>query len=206
MTCEVTGLGYHPCNDAIPRTAQGRFEICLGAILTQNTAWRNVEKALQNIMRKDSLDAMSILNCEATALIAMIRPAGYFNQKAKSVQAIAEWFCAVDPLYQVQQQIPDRTQLLSVRGVGPETADSILLYAYSAPTFVVDAYTRRIFSSLEVVESTWSYEQIRSLFMRALPADVPLLQECHALIVEHAKRFFQKKQLRESKNLLGSTQ
>jgi endonuclease-3 related protein len=126
-----------------------------------------------------------------------IRPAGYFNQKARYLQALAEWFILNDrTLTRAKYSRPVldavRPELLKVRGVGRETADSILLYAYSLPTFVIDAYTRRVFAPLGVFDDTWSYEQVRALFESALAqasatATVEQWQESHALIVEHAR-------------------
>jgi endonuclease-3 related protein len=131
-------------------------------------------------------------------LRSTIRPAGYFNQKSGYLQAVAEWFIASDRRLcqgeRCRNQLESwRPRLLQVRGVGPETADSILLYAYALPTFVVDAYTRRVFERLALIAPEWNYERIRSLFEGALErqsvvATVRLWQEAHALIVEHAKR------------------
>jgi len=190
VICECEGRGYHPTQFNFPISEQGRFEICVGAILTQNTAWTNVEKAIQNLGANKLLNASRLLACEDETLAMLIRPAGYFNQKAKSLKAIAQWFMDVDCRFIEAQEIPDRKCLLSVRGIGPETADSILLYAFNVLTFVVDAYTRRIFEALSVIASEWTYEEIRSLFMRSIPADLQVYQEFHALIVEHAKHWY----------------
>lgn len=191
--------GYHPGQYNFPRTARGRFEIGCGAILTQNTAWSNVQKALAGLHAAQLLSAEGLLSTPEDALARIIRPAGYFNQKAKYLRALANWYLMMD---QKLVQLPKtranlgitRQQLLSVRGVGPETADCILLYAYAFPTFVVDAYTRRVFGRLGLFDETWNYEQIRELLSEALKrtnvgATVEQYQEAHALIVEHAKRY-----------------
>jgi endonuclease III related protein len=191
--------GYHPGQYNFPRTARGRFEICCGAILTQNTAWTNVQKALAGLRAAELLSAEGLLFTPEDTLAQVIRPAGYFNQKSKYLRALANWFIAAEEtlvkLPKTRQNLEiTRQQLLSVRGVGPETADCILLYAYAFPTFVVDAYTRRVFGRLRLFDETWNYEQIRELLGEAFKrtsvgATVEQYQEAHALIVEHAKRY-----------------
>jgi len=174
--------GYHPGDYSIPRDDFERFEICVGAILTQNTAWPNVEKALMNLDRAKALDAKAIIKIDEDKLKEAIRPAGYFNQKAKKLKIFAEFYLGL------KGKTPTREELLSVWGVGKETADSILLYAYHEPVFVVDAYTRRIFSLLGFFEKDADYDEIREMFEKALEKDFRIYQEYHALIVEHAKR------------------
>jgi endonuclease III related protein len=176
--------------------ADSPFEVAVGAILTQNTAWRNVEYALANLQKAEALTAPALLALPREQLQQLIRPAGFFRQKAERLQLLAAcllqqhagdlpgWLAG--PLPQV------RRQLLAMKGIGPETADSILLYAGHRPTFVVDAYTRRIFVRLGLLGGQESYEQIRALFMDHLAADAALFNEYHALIVEHAKSFCRK--------------
>ncbi len=176
----VYGLGA-------PRNPADVFEICTGAILTQNTAWKNVEKALLNLknfrcMSPEKINAMSI-----EKLGNAIRPAGYFNQKAKKLMLFSEFYITLEG------RTPTREELLSVWGIGSETADSMLLYAYNVPVFVVDTYTRRIFSHLGIVDKGATYDEIQSLFMENLEHDQRLFNEYHALIVEHAKRHYQKR-------------
>ncbi len=190
--------GYHPGQFDFPRTRRGRWEICCGAVLTQNTAWTNVRKALAGLRTADLVTPERLLAAPISAVSEVIRPAGYFNQKSGYLSAIAGWFIDNDrALAQVERSRivleTTRPGLLKVRGVGPETADSVLLYAYALPTFVVDAYTRRIFSRLEIIDDDWNYERIRTLFEAALEqgsvkATVEYWQQAHALIVEHAKR------------------
>lgn len=170
--------GYHPGDYSYPKTEKQQFEICIGAILTQNTAWQNVEKALVNLNVAGILSPEAILKTDSSKLAALIKPAGYFNQKAKKLKEFATFFIALNG------NAPSREQLLEVWGIGPETADSILLYAYKVPTFVVDAYTRRIFK----YDKSISYDQIKSDFEKSIPQDYKIYQEYHALIVEHAKR------------------
>jgi endonuclease III related protein len=190
---------YHPGQFDFPRTRKGRWEIACGAVLTQNTAWSNVERALDGLREANLLTPESVARCPGVALGSLIRPAGYFNQKARYLGAISRWFldcdrtlCQTEPSRALLELV--RPELLRVNGVGPETADSILLYAYRLPTFVVDAYTRRVFGRIGIVEPRATYEGIRSMFELALglpdvQACVQAWQEAHALIVEHAKRF-----------------
>jgi len=178
--------GYHPGDYSLPKDDHQIFEICVGAILTQNTAWPNVERALLNLRRLGALNPERILSLEEDKLRSAIRPAGYFNQKAKKLRTFSKFFLTL------KGRIPLREELLSVWGVGRETADSILLYAYRQPIFVVDAYTRRVFSRLNLIMHDWDYDKIRKEFERNLPRNFETYQEFHALIVEHAKRFCKK--------------
>jgi endonuclease III related protein len=168
---------YHKGDYSYPRTDSERFEICIGAILTQNTSWKNVEKALKNI---EGATAKSLLSMGQKKLAASIRSAGYYNQKAKKLLLFAKFYV------QLKGRIPTREQLLDLWGIGPETADSILLYAYNVPSFVVDAYTRRILVAKGIVSKDANYDEIKQLFEKSL-RDVREYQECHALLVEHAK-------------------
>ena len=174
--------GYHPGDYSFPRTDAERFEICLGAILTQNTNWMNVEKAIVNLSRLKALDAKRLLKLDEATIKDAIRPAGYYNQKTKKLRIFAEFY-----LTQKGKQ-PTREQLLELWGIGPETADSMLLYAYHVPVFVVDAYTKRLLISLKLANEKTTYEAMQRLFHDQLPADHELFNEYHALIVEHAKR------------------
>lgn len=167
---------YHPGDYSYPKNQKQVFEICVGAILTQNTAWKNVEKALLN--SRNYLDPKKILNLSQAKLAKLINSAGYFNQKAKKLRFFTEFFIDLDG------KAPTREELLGIWGIGPETADSILLYAYKVPTFVVDAYTKRVFPEFKDL----SYDAIKACFEEYLVSDYTLYQEYHALIVEHAKR------------------
>ncbi len=179
--------GYHPGDYSYPRTPSQRFEICMGAILTQNVSWRNAERAVAGLARLGATSPGRLLALDEDALRAAIRPAGHYNHKARKLRELASL------LARLAGRCPTRDELLGVWGVGEETADSILLYAYAQPSFVVDAYTRRIFANFGMVQERAAYAEVKGLFERSLPRDVALYQEYHALIVEHAKRHYAKK-------------
>lgn len=171
--------------------AESPFEVAVGAILTQNTAWTNVEYAIGNLKQAGVLDPEGLAGLAAEELEELIRPAGFFRQKASRLQNLARYLVknwngdmtalCHGPLAEA------RGRLLSLAGIGPETADSILLYAAARPSFVVDAYTRRIFRRIGLLQGNESYDEIRRLFMQHLPEDVPLYNEYHAQIVQLAK-------------------
>ncbi|PKL67852.1 MAG: endonuclease III [Methanobacteriales archaeon HGW-Methanobacteriales-1] len=179
--------GYHPENYYLPQTDNQRFEIMMGAILTQNTAWTSAEKAIANLHELGTINPEKILNMDLNDLKEAIRCAGFLNQKSVYIQEVAKFFIALEG------DIPTRKEILTVKGVGDETADSILLYAYKKPEFVVDTYTKRIFYHLGLIGENAKYHEVKKLFESNLPKEVPLFQEYHALIVEHAKRYYQKK-------------
>ena len=166
------------------------FEIMVGAILTQNTAWTNVEKAIANLKKAEALNVHSILELNEQTLAELIRPSGYFNVKAKRLKNYTNWFAKQGRLNKLKQQDDQllRQQLLSVNGIGPETADDILLYAFHRPIFVIDNYTRRLLKTLKIIKGDEPYEELRGLFESSLKPDVTLFQEYHALIVKHAKQ------------------
>ncbi len=165
------------------------FEIMVGAVLTQNTAWRNVERAIANLIAARAMSARRIVGLPHARLARLLRPAGYFNVKARRLRHFCEWLIALGGVVALGAvDTPAlRHDLLGVHGVGPETADDILLYALRRPVFVIDAYTRRLFSRLGLIKGDESYEDLRAGFEAALGADVPLYNEYHALIVRHAK-------------------
>jgi endonuclease-3 related protein len=165
------------------------FEIMVGAILTQNTAWSNVERAIANLTGAGALSADALLAVGEGQLAEWLRPSGYFNIKAKRLRNFCAWYRQQGGFESLSGWPTDalRVGLLSVNGVGPETADDMLLYAFERPVFVIDAYTRRIFSRLGLVAGDESYEAMRLGFERALGADVPLFNEYHALLVRHGK-------------------
>jgi len=173
--------GYHPGLQGAPRGPEERFEIAVGAVLTQNTAWRNVEAGRDGLLARSLLSPEAMSRCPRESLAAAIRGCGYHNQKARKLHVLADWFLSRG------RGRPDREQLLSLWGVGPETADSILLYAYGAPSFVVDAYTLRLLQRLEWLPASGRYAETQRLFLDHLPADGGLFNEYHALIVRHAK-------------------
>ncbi len=159
------------------------FEVMVGAVLTQNTAWINVEKAVEALYRARCLDALSVKNVHPKTLRSLIRPAGYYNQKAKKLKILARAF-------ETWQRPPTREVLLNLWGIGRETADSILLYAFEQPVFVVDAYTRRFltFHGHETLSEA-DADEIREFFETSLPQDPKLFNEYHALIVRWGKEY-----------------
>ncbi len=171
------------------------FEVMVGAVLTQNTAWENVERAIARLKAAGALDARVIVDSDPRRLAEWIRPAGYFNVKARRLQAFCAWYLERGGLEGLQGRPTEvlREDLLGVHGIGPETADDILLYALERPVFVIDAYTRRLFARLGLVEEDWSYERLRAWFENGLPREVPLFNEYHALIVRHAKEHCRKR-------------
>lgn len=169
------------------------FEVALGAILTQATAWRNVEKALDNLKTADVFTPEDIDKISQEDLEKLLTPSGYFRMKAKKVRAFIEHIIQRPMQEMFKQDVSElREELLSIYGVGPETADSIILYAAEKPSFVVDTYTYRLLSRLGWVEGRYHYERLRALFMDNLPEDVGLFNEYHALIVRHGARVCRK--------------
>jgi endonuclease-3 related protein len=173
------------------------FEVMVGAILTQNTAWQNVAQAIGNLEREGLLHANALLHSQPERVKALIAPAGYYNVKYERLMGLLRYLASYGLDLEELRSLPldqVRDELLAVRGVGPETADSILLYALERPVFVVDAYTRRLFSRLghEWMEKA-SYDEVQGFFMEALPQDAALYNEFHALIVVHCKDTCKKK-------------
>ncbi|HSP55698.1 MAG TPA: endonuclease [Dehalococcoidia bacterium] len=167
------------------------FEVIVGAILTQSAAWTNVEKALANLKAAGALSPQGLHGLSEGEIARLIRPSGYFNAKARKLMAFVEMLHVqfrgdLERLLTLPRD-DLRALLLSTHGIGPETADSIVLYAAGQASFVIDAYTRRMFSRMGVTPSHDSYEGWRALFLDALPADAPMFNEYHALIVAHGK-------------------
>lgn len=169
------------------------FEVMVGAVLTQNTAWSNVERAIANLKRADALTCRAMHDLGDAALAELIRPAGYFNVKARRLKALCRFLAgrgvadAPERLAGQDEMAELRAALLGVHGVGEETADSILLYALDLPSFVVDAYTRRAFGRLGTLGDEESYAQVKRLFETNLARDTRLYNEYHALIVRLGK-------------------
>jgi len=181
--------------------ADSPFEVMVGAILTQNTAWLNVERALDNLKHANVLTPQKIIESNHDALAQWLKPSGYFNIKAKRLKQFCEWYVEQNEYAGLKQNhsIKLREMLLSVNGVGPETADDILLYAFNRKIFVIDAYTRRIFSRLDLVDASLDYEALRSVFETELESEsAALFNEYHALIVLHAKEVCKKKPVCEA--------
>lgn len=167
--------------------AKTPFEVVIGAVLTQNTSWKNVERAIMNLEKAGRLSLGGVLGCKDLA--ELIHPSGYYNVKAQRLTSLCEWIEDSGGL-EAMFDLPIgelRVRLISVKGIGEETADSIILYAAKKPTFVIDAYTRRIMSRIGLIAGGESYSEIQRLFMRNLPKDVRLFNEYHALLVELGK-------------------
>ncbi len=163
------------------------FEVMVGAILTQAAAWRNVEKAIANLKSAGVLSPSALRHLELSELAGLIHPCGYYNTKSKKLQHLARWLgeSYQDDLTRLRAAdvAALRRQLLSVWGIGPETADSILLYAAEKPVFVIDAYTRRIITRIGLAPAGESYADYQAIFMDSLPVDAMLFNEYHALLV-----------------------
>ncbi len=175
------------------------FEICVGAILTQNTNWQNVEKAIHNLKARKVLNPKALYNLPIKELARLIKPSGYFNIKAKRLRHFLELLVTQNggslkkvftgEMYEI------RKRLLEVNGIGPETADSMLLYAGNFPIFVIDAYTKRIFFRLGFCDKDVSYHNLQLFFMNNLSLNVPLYNEYHALLVMLGKHYCKPKPL-----------
>lgn len=179
-----------------PRGKEDFFEISIGAILTQNIAWKNVDYALGTLKRNGLLDPESLCKIRAERLARLIRPTGYYNQKAKKIKHFLAWYGTRGwnySLIKTLDAIRLRDELLAVHGIGPETADSILLYALNRPVFVVDAYTRRIFKRIGALSGEESYLEIQELFHKNIKRSPGVYNEYHALIVAHGKDYCTKK-------------
>lgn len=177
--------------------AETPFEVIVGAILTQSTNWLNVEKAIRNLKKAGLLTAKGISKADARRLAGLIKPALYYNVKARKLKSFMNFlngkYKGRLDLMLKQPKEKMREELLGVWGVGPETADSIVLYAAHKPSFVVDAYTRRIFSRLGMLAKNASYGDVKRFFEAGLPEDIGLYKEYHALIVELGKNYCRKK-------------
>ena len=165
------------------------FEIMVGAVLTQNTAWTNVEKAIANLVAHDKLSPEEIIAAHNDHLANWLRPSGYFNVKAERLKNFCRWYVEAGGFNALSKHDTAtlRDSLLTINGVGPETADDILLYAFDRPVFVIDAYTRRLFSRLGLIAGDEAYEDLRLACEDRLGSDAGLYNEFHALIVFHAK-------------------
>ncbi|MBI2135835.1 hypothetical protein HYU06_02070 [Candidatus Woesearchaeota archaeon] len=202
---------YHKADYSYPQTEKQEFEIILGAILTQNTSWKNVEKAIIALHKNNLVDINKIAKVDQKKLALLIKSAGYFNQKAERLKIIAgyikdKYAGKANKLFDKQNSDTGiaelRDELLAIKGIGPETADSIILYAAKKPVFVVDAYTKRIFARIGLLDENnnitnnnntnnqnqLKYDEIQKLFHDNLTHDRKLFNEYHALIVEHAKQ------------------
>jgi len=193
---------YQAMHDALgPRhwwPARTPFEVCVGAVLTQNTAWKGVEKAIAALHEAGALDPRRLSALPVSRLEELIRPAGYFRLKAARLKNLLDYLeksCGFDFDALAQRPMEElRRELLAVTGVGPETADCILCYALSKPSFVVDAYTRRILVRHALVPEDIAYGDLREFFMDVLPEDTALYNDFHAQLVRVGNRFCKTKQ------------
>jgi len=176
--------------------ARTRLEIILGAILTQNTTWRNATLALKNLRKSGLLTWRALRQASLEELESCVRPAGFYRQKARTIHDFADWLertlaGSLDSLFSMKPA-RGRQELLSLKGIGPETADAILLYAGRQPLFVSDAYTRRVLSRHQLLPATANYESAQQFLHNHLAADEAMFSEFHALMVEVAKRYCQR--------------
>ena len=172
------------------------FEIMVGAVLTQNTNWVNVSKAIDNLKKEDLLSFEKLHDLPVEILAEKIKPAGYFNLKAARLKNLLnfigdEYFGSIEDMFH-EDIVSLREKILTIKGIGPETADSILLYAGNKPVFVVDTYTHRIFCRHTIIAEEEGYYEIQEYFTLSLPEDIELFNEYHALIVRLGKEFCKK--------------
>ena len=186
--------GYHKGDYSFPRTKSEIFEVYLGSILTQNTSFTSVVKSLHNLNDIDALSYDAIKRLPLETLKEAIKPSGYYNQKSIYILEVIDFF------EKLKDRTPSREELLKVKGIGEETADSILLYAYNEPQFKVDAYTKRVYLELGLIDEKTKYKDLKALMeisLKDITQDTKELrimyQEYHALIVEHSKQFYSKK-------------
>lgn len=166
------------------------FEIAIGAILTQNVAWLNVEKALFALKKKKLLEPSKLYKAKHDLIAQCIVPSGYYNQKTKKIKNFLSWFKEYQFLFESLVDMKTdtiREELLSINGIGPETADSIILYGLRRKVFVVDAYSKRIFSRLGIININQGYEEVRNIFQKGTSGGTVKYNEYHALIVVHGK-------------------
>jgi len=188
----------HPAHSGCPGTEKAKLEVCVGAILTQNTAWSNVEKALGRLHASGALRLERLASFPLAQLAVRIRSSGYFRQKAKKLRFFARYvlgkYGTVSRFLKSKPWPELRGELLDLYGVGPETADSILLYAGGHPSFVVDAYTRRIVARWGILspKKSENYDAVRDFFMQRLPSRSRLFNEHHALLVALGKYYCKK--------------
>ncbi len=205
-----------------PKTRKQQLEVMFGAILTQNTTWSNAEKAIIKLNESGMINVDKIIKADAKTLAGLIRQSGYFNQKAAKLKSLC-FFLKKYPLQDLEKMPIKKLRplLLSVKGIGPETADSIILYAFNKPVFVIDAYTKRLFTRLGLIKRAGpkqntkkntgnialpkmhGYDYFQHIFHKSLEKDTKVFQEYHALIVEHSKNICKKKPICKSCFLAG---
>ena len=186
--------GYHILDYSFPRNKDEIFEVCLGSILTQNTTFTSVIKSLNNLNNINCLDYKKIKEMPINELKLLIKPSGYYNQKSNYILEFIDFF------ENSNDKIPTRDELLKIKGIGPETADSILLFAYNQAHFKVDAYTKRLLIHAKLIPDNAKYQDIKCFMEKEIKKEVKdedqlvkVYQEYHALIVNHAKQYYSKK-------------
>lgn len=186
--------GYHPGVFNIPATRSQQLEIALGAVLTQNTSWKNAAAALLSLSKNGLFSQRCLLEAKNEEIALAIRTAGYYNQKSKTIKSLV-FFLQDHPFKTLEHETCSKARrlLLQVRGIGPETADCILLYALKKPIFVVDAYTRRILAGAGVLSEKAGYNELQALFESSLEKNIRVYQEYHALLVQHGKLYYSRK-------------
>ena len=177
--------------------ADSPFEVIIGAILTQNASWSNVEKAINNLKNLKLLSPKKLARINIRKLEKLIRPSGFYKDKAKKIKIFVKFLNTfsgggIKALCKLET-CALRDRLLDIKGIGPETADSILLYALGKTVFVVDAYTKRVFSRHGLLKEEQTYDEVQDFFMKNIPVDRTLFNEYHALVVEVGKNYCRKK-------------
>ena len=193
---------YFPGASRRQLSERDQWEIVVGAVLTQNTSWRNVVQALEALSSRGALELDGLLALDPDELARLVRPALYYNQKSARLRGIAQYirdhYGGSTAALLARPAAALRPELLALKGIGPETADSIMLYAARYPFFVVDTYTRRICGRLGLAPAAASYADLQALFMDKLPADAVLFSEFHALLVKHATEYCRARPVCES--------
>lgn len=191
---EGNSEGYHILDYSFPRKKDEIFEVCLGSILTQNTSFTSVVKSLHNLNNIGHLNYKKIKAMPIDKLKLFIKPSGYHNQKSNYILEFIKFF------EKIANRVPTRDELLEIKGIGPETADSILLYAYQQPQFKVDAYTKRMLVHNKLIDENAKYHDIKAFMEQEIKKEIKndtelviTYQEYHALIVDHAKQYYSKK-------------
>jgi len=177
--------------------ADSPFEVMVGAVLVQNTSWENASTAIKCLKEAGLMTPSAIYKISADELATYIVSSGYFNIKARRLKALCQWLAEKNDIDQLKK-LPLKTlrkDLLGIHGIGPETADDILLYALDKPVFIIDSYTRRLFSRLGLLQYDDTYEKLRRCFEQAFDEDLEVFNQCHALIVVHAKDICRKQPL-----------
>ena len=177
--------------------AECEFEMIIGALLTQNTSWENTSRAISNLRSAGVLSPRALYSLTDEEIEGLIRPSGYFRQKTGRMKNFLHFLFSghngdLEHLLALDKDNL-RSQLLTIKGIGPETADSIVLYAAGKPSFVVDKYTSRLFSRIGLVEEDATYDEIKHIMEECLPQDTQLFNEYHALIVAHGNRICKKR-------------